>query len=380
MRLFAWALPLWATVEVATSAVRACHAFGPEVRLRLVWEQLTRLGAAVLLWAAGMDTLGLLVAHLVSLAVTAVRALLLLDRHVPLRDVARVRCGRAVTSDVLLSGLAVLPANILGRVFSDMATVAANLLAPGAAGADAAAVYAIARKVASVPQIVRQTFGYVLGPIAAAVARGERATIQALYEFAVRLSLALALPTCAGLVAIAPALLSLFAHGAERGLPVLTILTVSRGIEAVVGPASTIQQVLGRRLLPVINSVVALMASAIVLTLLARPYPGTAIAWAVATGQVTVALLSIGQLRREERLHGITRVTARTLLWALGACALLTGLGLLLARAPHAVLAVVVLAIWPATLWLTARYGLPACDKLALGKISTKLRLRSGSA
>ncbi len=55
IRLFAWALPLWAVVEVTTSAVRACHAFGPEVRLRLMWEQVARLIAATLFWAGGAD-------------------------------------------------------------------------------------------------------------------------------------------------------------------------------------------------------------------------------------------------------------------------------------------------------------------------------------
>uniref|UniRef100_UPI00266F424C lipopolysaccharide biosynthesis protein n=1 Tax=Sphingomonas bacterium TaxID=1895847 RepID=UPI00266F424C len=260
IRLFAWALPLWAVIEVSTSAVRACHAFGPEVRLRLMWEQMARLGAAVALWAAGMHMLGLLIAHLISLSITAAAALRLLDRYVPLRDILGVRAGRAMTGDMLWSGLSVLPANILGRVFSDMATVAANLLAPGAAGASAAGVYAIARKVASIPQIVRQTFGYVLGPIAAAQVRGDRATIQALYDFAVRLSLLLALPTCAALIAAGPALLGLFARGAEAGLPILAILTAARGVEAVIGPASAIQQVIGRRSLPLLNSALSVAA------------------------------------------------------------------------------------------------------------------------
>ncbi|HZF43624.1 MAG TPA: oligosaccharide flippase family protein, partial [Sphingomonadaceae bacterium] len=60
IRLFAWALPLWAFVEISTSALRAKRAFGPEIRLRLIGEQVIRLGAAVLLWAVGVDTLALL--------------------------------------------------------------------------------------------------------------------------------------------------------------------------------------------------------------------------------------------------------------------------------------------------------------------------------
>ena len=273
IRLFAWALPLWATIEVATSAVRACHAFGPEVRVRLFWEQVTRLIAAALLCAAGVGTLGLLLAHLASLTLTAGAALSLLNRYVPLRDILRERAGSAIIADMAASSLSVLPANILGRAFSDVATVLANLLAPGAAGASAAAIYAIARKVASIPQIVRQTFGYVLGPIAAAAARGERATLQSLYDFAVRLSLLLALPTCATLIAAGPAILGLFAKGAQAGLPILVVLTASRGIEATIGPASSIQQVIGSRYYPLLNSAIAIVSSAAVLVITAGQLP-----------------------------------------------------------------------------------------------------------
>ena len=44
--LFVWALPLWTFVEVATSAARARRAFGPEIRLRIFWEQIARTGSA----------------------------------------------------------------------------------------------------------------------------------------------------------------------------------------------------------------------------------------------------------------------------------------------------------------------------------------------
>jgi O-antigen/teichoic acid export membrane protein len=68
--LFIWALPLWASLEIATSALRACQAFGPEIRLRLLWEQLSRFVIAVGLWLLGVETLALLIAHLLSLTLT----------------------------------------------------------------------------------------------------------------------------------------------------------------------------------------------------------------------------------------------------------------------------------------------------------------------
>ena len=375
IRLFAWALPLWATVEVSTSAVRACRAFGPEVRLRLMWEQVARLVAAFALWAAGVRTLGLLEAHLVSLTITAGAALRLLNRYVPLRDVFGVRTDRAVLGDMFLSGISVLPANILGRVFSDVATVIANLLAPGAAGASAAGLYAIARKVSSIPQIVRQVFGYVLGPIAAAAQRGDIATIQALYDFAVRMSLLLAVPTCAALIAAGPALLALFARGAQAGLPVLAILTISRGIEATIGPAASIQQVIGKRHLPLLNSAIALAASALVLIVFARTFPFTAIAMAVATGQVVVAALSIGQLSRGEGLRAFRPPFARIFGASAIACLAILAAGWAAGLVSHGVQGIAVLLVWAGVVWSIARLTLTAEDKAALGKAAVTLKL-----
>lgn len=375
IRVFAWALPLWAIVEVATSAVRANHAFGPEVRVRLLWEQLARLAAAGLLWAAGVQTMGLLLAHLASLAFTAASAMRLLNRYVPLRDVIRIRTGRAMLHDMGLAGLSVLPANILGRAFSDLATVIANLLAPGAAGASAAGLYAIARKVASIPQIVRQTFGYVLGPIAAAASRGDRKTLQALYDFAVRMSLLLAVPTCVALAAAGPAILGLFAHGAEAGLPVLVILVAARGIEAAIGPASAIQQAIGRRILPLQNSLWAVAAAALALLVAARWWPSVAVALAVAAGQVVVAARSIGQLNREEGLAAFAPPFLRTFGVAVGASLLIVALGLLASRLPLAAYGLIVVTSWMAALWIALRYGLSESDKSALGRGRNGLKL-----
>src|SRR3546814_10774076 len=42
IRIFVWALPLWAFVEIATSALRARMVFGAEIRLRIMWEQVMR--------------------------------------------------------------------------------------------------------------------------------------------------------------------------------------------------------------------------------------------------------------------------------------------------------------------------------------------------
>ncbi|WP_243395841.1 polysaccharide biosynthesis protein [Sphingomonas oleivorans] len=375
IRLFAWALPLWATIEIATSALRALHAFGPEIRLRLLWEQIARLIVAGGLWAAGVDTLGLLVAHLASLAITAALSLRLLGRFIDLREVMGVRLDRPAYADLFWSGISVLPANILARIFSDLPTIIANMLAPGAAGAAAAGLYAIARKVASIPQIVRQTMGYVLAPIASAAARGERETIQALYGFSVRISMLLATPTAAALVAGGAALLATFAHGSEAALPIMAILTAARAIEATLGPATAIQQVIGRRSLPMLNSAIALAASAATLLLTKDILAVTGIALSVAVGQISVAALSVAQLRAQEGLFAFQAPFTRSFLVALASCAAFALLALATTSLPRWIEGLVMLAAWPIILWISARLGLAPQDKAALGKSARKLRL-----
>ena len=373
IRLFAWALPLWATLEVSTAALRAAHAFGPEIRLRLLWEQVARLVIAAALWAAGVDTLGLLIAHLSSLAITAGLSLRLLNRYVPL---ARVLLpGPTPWADLLWTGTSVLPANILARVFSDLPTVIANLVAPGAAGAAAAGLYAIARKVASIVQIVRQTFSYVLSPVASAAARGERGTIQALYTFAIRVSLVMAVPTAAALIALGPALLAGFAHGSQAAWPVLAILTAARAAEAAIGPATAIQQVIGRRALQIVNSLVGLAAAGVALALLGPRLGVVGIALAVGTGQIVVAALSMLQLSAQEDLHARSPAVFRAALAAAAGAGMMALAWALADPLPLWLGGPLLFLAWLPILWLTVRTGLTPEDKQVLGKAARILRL-----
>lgn len=87
--LFAWSLPLWIFLEIATAAARAKRAFGPEIRLRIFWEQLARLVFAVGFFAAGYNLTRLLLGHLLSLALTAILSVRLLGRYYDLRLLVR---------------------------------------------------------------------------------------------------------------------------------------------------------------------------------------------------------------------------------------------------------------------------------------------------
>ncbi len=373
--LFAWALPLWAFIEIGTSALRARRAFGPEIRLRIVWEQIIRLVVATGLWLAGVDTLGLLIAHLISLTITAGACIRLLGRHYDLRLLLRGRRVPGMLAETTLAGLSVLPSNIIARMFSDAPPVVLNLLIPGAGGATAAGLYGIARKLSSLIQLVRMAFSYVMGPLASAVARHDKSAIQPLYGFATRLSTVLALPIAATIIAAADILVRLFGKDAAPAATLLVPLAVARAVEAVCGPAGAVQQVASRRLQPVINSVAGLIVAAAVALLLLPDAGPVAMAVAVGAGLIVSSGFGLWQLHRNDRLNPFLPPYGRAIGWSSAAC-LLVALLLVAGRLlPFAARVVLIAPALFGGLWISVRYGLIEADKQAFGRLGRTLRL-----
>ena len=259
--MFAWALPLWTFVEVATSAARARRAFGPEIRLRIFWEQIARIVFALGFFAARRR-----------LARADGRASLLAgDDRLALRSACSAaittcsccsarRCRAAWSATCSSPALGLLPSNLARRALIDAPPVVLNLMLPGARGAAAAGLFEIARKISTVPLIVRQAFQYVLGPLSSAQAHADRAQVAPLYHFASRVSTALVVPLAGLLVFAGVDILSLYRPEAQAALPLLFILVGARAIEAIVGPASAIVEMIGHRALPLLNSFIAIAA------------------------------------------------------------------------------------------------------------------------
>ncbi|GGD93295.1 hypothetical protein GCM10011515_11360 [Tsuneonella deserti] len=244
IRIFAWALPIWAFVEIATSALRAQRLFGPEIRLRVFWEQVIRMAFAVVFWLLGWGFIGLLAAHLVSLSLTAVLAARLSLRYFSISDLFTGKPDAPIFWETARAGLAIMPANLSQRFYSDGGVIALNWLLPGAAGAVAAGLFTIARKISSLIQAIRLAFAYVLAPLASAASRGAREEVQAIYGFATGVLAAIAIPAGTVLAAGTPAVLSLFGKQADPAVAAVMILVGSRIVEAVAGAAQPIQQVI----------------------------------------------------------------------------------------------------------------------------------------
>ena len=167
-------------------------------------------------------------------------------------------------------------------------------------------------------------------------------------------------------------ILSVYRPEAIAALPLLAVLCAARAAEAVVGPAATIVEMTGHRVLPLVNSAIAgllWVALAFWLTPTAEAF-GMAIAVSVAIVASTWA--AAVELRISDGLTPFERKFAQGLAVALagvGAMALveyLTGGPLRFALN---------MTLWAATSWLTLRYGLTREDRLALGGLSRRLRL-----
>jgi O-antigen/teichoic acid export membrane protein len=372
--LFAWALPLWAFIEIGTSALRARRAFGPEIRLRIFWEQVFRLAIATLLWLAGVDTLGLLIAHLCSLAITAGATLRMLTRYYDLTLILKAR-HPALGRRVLASGLSVLPGNIVARLFGDAPPIILNLMLPGAGGAAAAGLYGIARKISSIIQLVRMAFAYVTAPLASAARTHDMRSVAEIYGFSTRLSTALALPLGGVMIGGAPVFLALFGSQAKVALPALITLLAGRLVEAIIGQAGAIQQVIATYRHPVIASFAGLAIAVLAGWMLVPDGHLLGMAIAVSLGTVVAAAIPVAQLSRHEALNPFNRRFLRS--FTVGASlAIVTG-GVTFALAVTSPVAAgpLIVAAGIAGIWLSLRYGLDMRDKHALGRTGARLRL-----
>ena len=373
VRIFIWALPLWTFVEVATSAARARRAFGPEIRLRLFWEQIARVVfAAGFYLLLGSDSIGLMAAHVCSLALVAALCVRMLARFYDLKLLLRAPVDRSVAAALLGTGVAILPANIARRLLIDAPPVVLNLMLPGARGAAAAGLFEIARKISTVPLSVRQAFQYVMAPLSAAQAKLDRAAIAPLYKFASRVSTALVVPLAGLLIFAGTDIMSLYRDEARQALPLLYLLVAARGVEAIVGPATPIVEMTGHRILPLVNSLIGVVIWA-VLSLLLVPRIG-AMGMAVAIGAATVvtAYAAVVELKVSDGLWPFDLKLLRGLLVALAGVGLMA---LAEMRFDGPVRFTVVTLIWAATSWCALRFGLVRGDREALGGLSRKLRL-----
>ncbi len=373
---FAWIVPAWTMLEVLTGAIRALRRFGPEIRVRIFYEQILRLALGTGLALGGLTKAGLFLAHLGSAAVAAALAFALVRRNYDLRRWWQARLAAGERRKLWGYALPLMPSELIQRGFSELPVVILNAFLPGAHGAAAAGYYAVARKIASVMQLVFNAFDYVMAPLAAHhLARAGHDRIADLHGYSTRLMLAAGTLLAAGLIAASDILAALMGRSAAVIAPTLSILVAGRLASFLFGQSQAVlRAMVGSR--PVLmNGLAGLTLMLLLVTGLAPVWgpPGAAVG--AAAGLVLTHGLAAAELHRWRRLATWDRRLLRPF-----ASALLLGGGILaLDRLVEDRLAApIVFAILIAGLLLAfvalVRYGLTAEDAVAFGRFGRILR------
>jgi O-antigen/teichoic acid export membrane protein len=211
-----------------------------------------------------------------------------------------------------------------------------------------------------------------MAPLASAQAGIDRAAIGPLYHFASRVSTALVVPLAGLLIFAGTDILSLYRDEARQALPLLYILVAARGIEAIVGPATPIVEMIGHRVLPLLNSLVGVFVWAVLALLFVPTHAEYGMAVAIAVATVATAYAATLELRISDRLSPFDRKLAQGLGIALAGDALMATAEYWLDGPVRFAL---VALLWAATSWTALRFGLTRPDREALGGLSRRLRL-----
>lgn len=258
IRLYAWAVPLWCLIDVCTAAIRAQQVFGPEIKVRVFYEQGFRLVFGSLFYFLGYLSFGLFISHLIGLAITAFFALRLIHRHYGLPLVfAKTGRDKALVRDMVSFASSMVLPNLAKKWHSGLPLLVLNVMIPGAQGAEAAGIYGIARKLVSFINVFRESLEYVLAPIASAHSKLEQKDqLQDMFRFATRLAICLIIPAATLIVCLRYGLMRLSGSEFLAGTLAVIILASGRVLEAGTGPSTAILTMIGRYRLPFINAVI----------------------------------------------------------------------------------------------------------------------------
>lgn len=371
VRIYVFALPFLTLVEVLTASVRAQQAFGPEIRVRVFYEQMLRLLLGVGLFFAGVSVNGLVLAHALSSFGAFVLSVSLARRFYDVRQVLRARLDAAFLKDFLSFSALMMPANIIKKFF----LVGPVIIVNKALGPDAAAIFGLGRHISSILQVVHLSFDYVMAPYASlkhALARKDE--LKELYNFTTRIIVALVVPFGAWLIFASRDILTVFNPDYVAAGGVIVLLTAGRVTEALCGTATAMVEMLGRKFLPVINNVLGLIALFVLQYYLKVDWGVYGIALATSVGINVVSILSLAETWYFSGLLPYRRATLRPLIVSLGLTAVMVALFYAIAPLPHILHVVIGALSVVAVVKVLVRFGLSEEDARALGRIGRWFR------
>lgn len=373
--VYAWAIPLWCFIEVSTAALRARGAFGPGIKVRVFYEQGLRLLSGVIFYFVGFVHYGLFSAHLFALATAGVLSLRLVGRYYDLRRLWKAPLPWRLVKELVSFATPMTGSNMLKEFQSNFPIFVLNFLIPGAAGATAVAVYAVARKVVSTLQVVCQSFEYVIAPLAAAKnALAERRALQDMYAYSTRLIWSLFLPASTVIILLRHDIVALVGTDFHDAGLLVAILALGRAVEAGVGPSQALLEMLARSRLSLLNGIAGFIVTTVLILWLtpAMGPPGAALATAIGINIPSVA--SLVQLRIFYGLSPYDRRLIQPFIGAVAGCgviALLVFAVSPLGLAPRFAAAAAGLFF---AFVILLRYGYSDRDAATFGRFSRRVR------
>ncbi len=361
LALYALAAPLFALQHVTVSALRAERVFVPALIIRDTVEPALRLVFGVLLFLAGWEIQGLVLAHLLGFAGAAVLGLCLtLPRF---RWPSRAEFAALPYRPWLrFSGFTVSHQTV--RVLNtSLPLLALGWTLPAERAAIAIAILGISRQLADLLQGLRQSFDFIIGYLAAeAKAVGDIAKLRADFALATRLTLASALPLACGLAAFGPDLLALYGESLAAGGMVLAIMLVARLIDAATGPSETVLAMTGKHWMLLVNTGLAVICNGIVLSLALPWSEAVGAALAVLSGLLAMNLLALRRIHEMYRILPYDRSLVPLGLTGLALAGTLGAAAWILLDASAWLRLPIIAAILVTGIWAMLRFGLPASD------------------
>ncbi len=373
--IYAWAIPLWCFIDVSTSAVRARRVFGPEVKVRIFYEQGLRLICGMLFFFMGFIYYGLFIAHLVALVAAGALSLQLLARHYDLKKMWRTPIDWPLLREMAKFGLPMCGNNFLKKSHSNFPVFVLNYMIPGAGGAIAAGTFTVARKVVSTLQVIRQSFEYVMAPMASAKnALTERTALQDMYAFSTRLICSLFLPVGITVIILREDIAS-FAGSSYPGAAILIgILAIGRAVEAFTGPSQALLEMMARSRTPLINGIVGFAITLILMLWLTPLWGPTGAAVATAIGINFPSIASLLQVRILYDLNPYDRRLIRPLVASIFGALLVAAVSFTMIDAETLPRILGVAGTLAIAYYLLLRFGYSDRDAATFGKLARWVR------
>jgi len=375
IRVYAWLLPLWTLMEMATASVRARLKFGPEIRIRAFFEPVARIGFAVLFAWSGMDMFGLFLSHICSMAVAAVLATRLMGRFYRLGRLWSAGADMSLAGEMIRFALPMMPATLILRLFSELPVILLNAVLPGAAGAAAAGYYSIARKLSSVLMIIYNSFDYAIAPLAAYRAgRAGKAAVADMYAYSARLMIGLGIVIAGGTLAFSDALVAQIDSGATAALVAMQVLILGRLGTFFFGHAAAMVRTVSSSLLSLANGVIGMAVMLALFFPLAEADGAVGAAFAAAAGLIVSRGLAAIEIALLLKISPYSRLMLRPLVVSLLIAAGNLAIGQASGHLHPGVQAPLFVILLLLSLACLVRYGYGQGDAQALGAVGRLLR------